>query len=285
MNEKILNRAKSKIDADDFERLTNLNLKHEWLTYNSGALFELWCLSDEECQKQLIEFLIDNYEYIDSKKLTQGCQTISAHIQNEWKLSPKNSFLLATCDSKEPDGSQSLIQNLKNKFSVEWKASNFYNSLVTGVHEISNDSVIILVDDFIGTGNKINRKLNYVKSVITERKLKNIDIKIVSLASMIFSKEALNKLNTEYFSVYWLKKGVSELPPEKNRDDAVKSMEALEEKLKKKYHGKYLPKFGYKKSESLFALESYNVPNNVFPIFWWPFLKGGIQRKTIFKRV
>ncbi|EMQ95006.1 hypothetical protein D778_00003 [Xanthomarina gelatinilytica] len=285
MNEKILNRADSTIDVDDFRRLTSLHLDHEWLTYEPDALFELWCLSDEENQKQLIEFLINNYEYIDSKKLTKGCQTISEHIQNEWKLSSKNSFLLATCDDKEPDGSQSLIQNLKNKFSVEWKASNFYNSLPTGVHEVPDDSTIILVDDFIGTGNTINRKLNYVNKVITERKLKNIDIKIVSLASMLFAKEALDKLNVEYFSVYWLKKGISESHPEENRDDAVKSMEALEKKLKRKYHGKYLPKFGYQKSESLFALESYNVPNNVFPIFWWPFLKGGIPRKTIFKRV
>ena len=41
----------------------------------------------------------------------------------------------------------------------------------------------------------------------------------------------------------------------------------------------------YKESESLFNLESYNVPNNVFPIFWWPQLKDNNYHKTLFRRL
>ncbi|WP_321289382.1 hypothetical protein [uncultured Sunxiuqinia sp.] len=285
MSSDIINRAADRIDENDFTRLTSLHLDHIWLTYEPLALFQLWCLSDNEEQKNIIEFLIKNFSYIDGRRLSEGSQLIANHIENEWDLNAANTFLLATCDDRKPDGSQALIQNLKNKFSFNWKESNFFNSLPIGANEIPADSNVILVDDFIGTGDTISRKLDYLNKTIEERSLKGVSIKIVSLASMKFSIEVLDKLDVEYFSVHWLNKGISELVSDEKKEIATKSMEELEKKLKKNYHGKQIPNFGYKKSESLFALESNNIPNNVFPIFWWPFLKGGIPRKTIFKRV
>lgn len=281
----VIDRASQRIGVDDFRTLTRLHLEHEWLRYEPDALFELWCLSDNDEQKNLIEFLIKNFSYIDSRKLSDGCNAITSHIENIWSLPSNSTFLVATCDDRNPDGSQSLIQNLKNKFSIKWKESNFYNSLPIGVNEVPDGSCLILIDDFVGTGDTICRKMKYVRSVFEKRGLRDVRIKIVSLAAMNFSKEALNTLGVDYYSVHWLHKGINELIEEPHRVSATKSMELLEKKLKKNYHGKKLPNFGYKKSESLFALETANIPNNVFPIFWWPFLKGGTFRKTIFRRV
>lgn len=285
MSNEIINRATDRIDENDFTRLTRLHMEHIWLTYEPQALFQLWCLSENDKQKDIIEFLIKNFSYIDGRRLAEGSQSIASYIENNWNLNSTNTYLLATCDDRKPDGSQTLIQNLKNKFSINWKESNFFNSIVTGAHEIPANSTVILVDDFVGTGDTITRKVDYINRKITERELSGISVKIVSLASMNFAVEVLDKLDVEYYSVHWLKKGISELVSENKKEVATKSMEELEKKLKKKYHGKQIPNFGYKKSESLFALESNNIPNNVFPIFWWPFLKRGIPRKTIFRRV
>lgn len=285
MNEVILNRAPNKIDKEDFLTLTRLHMEYEWLKYEPEALFELWCLSDDIEQKNLIEFLIKNFSFIDSRQLTDACKVISNHIETIWHLNADSTYLVATCDNRKPDGSQSLIQNLKNKFSINWRESNFFNSLPIGANEIADFSSIILVDDFIGTGDTITRKLRYLTSTIEKRTLKNINIKIVSLASMDFSRKILDDLQIDYFSVHWLKKGINELIEEENRETATIAMELMEGKLKKEYRGKNLPNFGYKRSEALFALETFNIPNNVFPIFWWPLLKGGVERKTLFKRV
>jgi hypoxanthine phosphoribosyltransferase len=285
MSDIVLNRASSTIDVNDFTRLTKLHLDYKWLTYEPQALFELWCLTENDDQKDIIEFLIKNFSYINEHSLSEGSLKIAATIESTWKLSAKDTFLTATCDDRKPDGSQTLIQSLKNKFSINWRELNFFNSLPISINEIPSDSNIVLVDDFIGTGDTISRKLKYVNDTIEKRGLKNITVKIVSLAAMNFTQEVLNGLKVDYFSPNWLKKGISELVPTEKRDAATKSMEELEKKLKKQYKGKPLPYFGYKKSESLYALGSHNIPNNVFPIFWWPFLKGGIQRKTLFKRV
>src|SRR5690625_998077 len=285
MSSEIINRATDRIDENDFTRLTRLHMEHLWLTYEPQALFQLWCLSENDEQKDIIEFLIKNFSYIDSRRLAEGSQSIASYIGNHWNLNSTNTYLLATCDDRKPDGSQTLIQNLKNKFSINWKESNFFNSIVTGANEIPANSNVILVDDFIGTGDTITRKVDYINRKIIERELSGISVKIVSLVSMNFAVEVLDKLDVEYYSVHWLKKGISELVSEDKKEVATKSMEDLEKKLKRKYHGKQIPNLWYKKSESLFALESNNIPNNVFPIFWWPFLKGGIPRKTIFRRV
>lgn len=285
MNDTIINRASNKIDATDFLKLTQLHMEYDWLTYEPEALFELWCLTDSDEQKDLIEHLIKNFSFIDGRKLMEASKSLSNQIESIWDLKPANTFLVATCGDDKPDGSQGIIQILKNKFSVNWKEYNFYNSLPKGANEISDKSNIILVDDFIGTGDTIDRKLKYLQSVIEKRTLEGVVVRIISLAAMEFSKDILDNLDVEYYSVHWLKKGINELVEEGQRAAATQLMEQLEKKLQKEYHGKQLPNFGYKRSEALYALEANNIPNNVFPIFWWPFYKGGVSRKTLFRRI
>lgn len=283
--ETIINRANNTIDAFDFVKLTQLHKEYDWLEYEPEALFELWCLSDDDDQKNVIEFLIKNFSFIDSKELNKIGYVISNQIERVWNHIPTNTLIVATCDDKKPDGSQYIIQSLKNKFSLNWKETNFINSLPIAAYQVEEYNNIILIDDFIGTGDTITRKYNYLLRILEQRNIKNFTIKIISIASMNFSKPVLDLLKVSYYSYHWLKKGISELIDSENREIAIISMNKLEKKLKNHYNGKNLPNFGYKKSEALFAFEAFNIPNNVFPIFWWPLLKGGILRKTLFKRV
>ncbi|HZV71034.1 MAG TPA: hypothetical protein VFG10_15880 [Saprospiraceae bacterium] len=285
MNEKIIARANAKIDVNDFLKLTKLYKDYVWLEYEPQALFELWSLSDNNEQKSLLESLINNFSFIDSNKLRAAGYLIANHIEKVWNFNSSNTYLSATCDDSKPDGSQSLIQSLKNKFSITWKENNFFNSLPVAANNIGDNNNLILVDDFIGTGDTIIRKLQYLKNTLIERDINGTTIKIVSLATMNFAKDSLNNLGIDYYSTLWLKKGISELVNEEIRDVAINSMTQLEDKLKKNSNGRRMPNFGYKRSEALFALEAYNVPNNVFPVFWWPYLKDGILRRTIFNRI
>lgn len=285
MNELPLDRLNDKINNEDFSRLLNLHLKHTWLENVNKAVFELWCLTENENQKKLIEKLMSNFLHVDSYKLSKYGEIIAQTIENNWNLKADNTFLVAVCDEKEPDGSQMLIQSLKNKFSENWRGKNFYNSIVVGANEIKSDSNIILIDDFIGTGSTISRKVQYLRKTFTKRSISNYCVRIISIAAMEFSKENLKLLDVEYFSCEWLKKGINEHIPINERDIYIEAMEGLEDKLLENYGQRILPKFGYKRSESLFDIEAYNVPNNVFPIFWWPYLKNSEKRKTILSRI
>lgn len=285
MDNVLINRATQKIDVNDFCSLTQLNIKYEWLQEEPEALFELWCLADNIEQKELIKFLIDNFLYINGKNLDSGCKYIVNQIELEWGLTAANTIITATCDNSKPDGSQMILQKIKNKLSETWREEMLYNSLPSAAHKLQNNNNIVLVDDFIGTGDTICRKVAYLQKILNNRKIDNYTIHIICLAAMNFAKESMNNLNIPYYSVHWLSKGISEKIDFAQRDNSIKAMEDLESKLNDNISSRKLPNFGYKKSESLFALESNNIPNNVFPIFWWSQLKGGIARKTIFRRI
>jgi hypoxanthine phosphoribosyltransferase len=263
--------------------------KFDWLYHSSEGLYDLWSICDNENQKKLVENLVNNFTYTTSKELNESGEEIAELIEEKWLLKPSNSFLVAKCDDRKPDGSQAFLQSLKNKFSHEWEGKNFYNNLLEAAHKIEDDSNIILIDDFIGTGETIKSKYKYFVKKLTERGIKNYKIRIVSFAAMEFSKSRLNSLTeVEYYSAIWLKKGISELITDAKEIRAANlEMKNLENKLSNTYKNLNLTKhsFGYKSSESLFTLESFNIPNNVFPIFWWPQLKNNTYYKTLFKRL
>lgn len=285
MENAVINRATQKIDVNDFRTLTQLHIKYEWLQEEPDALFDLWCLADREEQKRLIEFLIHNFLYINGKDLDHGCKSIVNQIEIEWGLTATNTIITATCDNSNPDGSQMILQKIKNKLSGYWREKMLYNSLPVAANELQKNYNIVLIDDFIGTGDTICKKVKYLLETLHKRKIEDYSIYIVSLAAMNFAKEPMNELNIPYYSVHWLLKGISEKMNLTVRANAIKAMEDLEAKLKDKVFGRKLLNFGYKRSESLFALESNNIPNNVFPIFWWTHLKDNTLRKTLFHRI
>ncbi|MDQ1855789.1 hypothetical protein [Chryseobacterium sp. WLY505] len=288
MTETILYRSKRVLEYDDFSRLINMNNRFSWLTDNYEGLYELWSHCDNDDEKKLIEFLIDNFRYTTASDLNNSGNSIANQIENIWKLESHNTYIVATCDDRKPDGSQAFIQSIKNKFSITWENNNFYNNLLEAAHKLEDNIEIVLVDDFIGTGDTIKKKSTYLIKKLNERNINNFKIRVVAFAAMEFAKEKIDRLNLEFYSYIWLKKGISELITEQaKRKKAILIMSGLEDKLGENYKNLKLSRlrFGYKQSESLFSLESFNIPNNVFPIFWWPKLNDNKYCKTLFHRL
>ena len=279
-------RSKYVFEKEDLVRLMDIHRRHPWLTYeNPTGLEELWHVAGNSSEdKELIEFLLDKFHYVDSNMLREACKNIVHHIESIWELSPENSIISALCDNNEPDGSQYLVQSMKNKFSETWKG-RLYNSIVTSVYNVKNGDNLVLVDDFIGTGNTVSRKASWCAKKSRELGVTDLKIYVCSLAAMRGSYKVIEHSIEDIFNVYWLNKGISDEAPKEKIAAYTKSMISLENSLswpgsvKKKYT------FGYKQSESLFSLESVNVPNNVFPIFWWKYGKGNELRPTIFRRL
>lgn len=274
------------IDEHNFDRILTLHLNHEWLNFQRAALSELWSLTESEDEKELIEFLIGKFCYANGNILNQANIQFVKQIEDIWGLIAENTIISAICDNANPDGSQVIIQSMKNKFSVDWREHNFSNSIaVTAYDKLKDNFTIVIVDDFVGTGQTLIRKYKWLLSRFKKQNIKGASIKTLSLASMEFAKEEIEKAGIDHYSFIWLKKGISELSTFENVARYTRAMENLEKKLNGKVFGKDLPNFGYKRSETLFAFENNNIPNNVFPIFWWPEIIDTTRRTTIFKRI
>ena len=268
----------------DFKSIFKLGLQYDWLITCDEGFMELWNSTDGDVnQKRLILYLVHKFLYVDSKKADAYCSMIAHQITKEWGLQSTNTTITAACDNANPDGSQLMVQKLKNRFPFHWREFDFSNSLPEAVRNMinSNDNLVIC-DDFVGTGLTIGRKIDYALKIISERHLENVHIHIVSFAAMQFSK---NSIAYPFYSCEWLLKGISENLTGNNLLIATKLMEEMESILNPKIGRQYLPKFGYKRSESLYNYENDNIPNNVFPIFWWKKYKDNKFRVPMFRKI
>lgn len=278
-------RCKKLLSRDEFFRLKNIHDESPWIAYeNVLGLYELWELTDCENQKELLEFLISKFSYVDSDGVRDACKAIANQIQSVWELSSDNTIITAICDNTDPDGSQYILQAMKNKFSSNWRNS-FYNAITNAVHKVKCGFNLVIIDDFIGTGNTVARKVKYVRKTLDGLGIEGVSIYVCSLAAMNFSKNVVANVVKDSYSYMYLYKGISELAPEAKRGAYTTEMNALEAHLYWSRNKRKIFSFGYEKSETLFSLETTNVPNNVFPIFWWPLLNPGVDRSTILRRL
>ena len=272
----------------DFKSVFNLGLQYEWLISCDKGFMELWNSTGNDInQKKLILYLIHKFLYVDSIKADEFCKKIVHQITEVWGLQPKNTTITAAFnDSNDkdsrPDGSQLMVQKLKNRVPFHWREFDFSNSLPKALYKLNSNDNLVICDDFVGTGQTIKRKTGYALKVIRERELENVQLFIVSFAAMQFSKTAIA---FPFYSCEWLLKGISETLTGNNLKVATRIMEDMENILKPYIGNQRLPKFGYKRSESLYNYENDNIPNNVFPIFWWKKYKNNKFRVPMFRKI
>ena len=288
--EREIDRASNKLDPATFCRVFRLARERAWLEPKTEAVAELWNLCNSDDERNLVEDLIKRFRCITTAEFDSIGQQTAESICVVWDLSPSGTLIVATSDTADADGSQAFIQSIKNKFVDfgDWTEANFCNGMSPSLDKLGDCKSIVLVDDFIGTGKQISKRVAWYREKLGEGGLGAVvKLYVIAAAGMEISKQALNSLGVAYFCPVWLKKGISDHYSGADLDQALTNMNSLEARLEPTVQKKSLSiySFGYNKSETLFAIEPFNVPNNVFPIFWWPQVRVLTRRKTLFKRL
>lgn len=285
MNSLDSTRSPMHLDLTLFRRLLDLTSERPWLKRRDEAFIQLLELCVSQRERDLLIDLISRWKYLESMHLDMATSEMAKKAVEAWGLISSETIVTAIADSKRPDGSQALVQAIKSKFPLAsgWKESNFFNSLTGSLGAALDSKHIVFVDDFTGTGEKFDRKLKWYKKkmgLLLSGK-KEPQYYFISLACMNIGKPLLDSLSIPYYAYIWLERGIADHYTGQNLIYAIEDMRRLEAELDK------LPSdysFGYKGSETLYAQEPYNVPNNVFPIFWWHMGSKGFNRKTLFHR-
>jgi hypothetical protein len=157
------------------------------------------------------------------------------------------------------------------------------------------------VDDFIGTGNKIIELAKNLSDHLHKYNLKERKIVVATFASMKEGEKAIKKAfpDVSIISGYVLYRVISDLIPSPIRSYVRDAMIEVEGRFvtnvsrweaNKDYTATRSYNFGYNQSEALVWIEGFNIPNNVFPLFWMDNQpspdnpKKRIPRRTLFKR-
>ncbi len=210
----------------------------------------------------LQNFIIYNYEQYRSELLK-----ILKLIPQKRFANISNIYIIAVVDFDNPGRTKSssvltyLFQDTKikhlplfNKIPISIISPNDLASINIW------DSLIIVPDDFVGTGDTFCNFYNGLKSLnggLSKEKI--IFLFIIGM------EHGINILKTNNFEFYYndiLKKGITDIQNLKKRNLYYQLMDSLESehKIGSKMH------YGYGQSEGL--IKMIRTPNNTFPIFW-----------------
>lgn len=280
-------RSREVFDREFLSNLISLNKKQPWLEDRSERLLDLLSVCESAQERSLVTDLLHRFYHVDSKLLRTKLDQIVSQVVSGWGCKPASTRVVATTRGKHLDSSQMIGYMLKPRFSEEagWNSSCFYAGIRDALFASKNGDDLILIDEFCGSGTTISSLKKWLVAECASLSLV-INIRLCVLTAMRKSEPSINNFSEQNFVCSWLDRGISDHFSGAALTEAVTSMQRLESALcdvsesgsLKKYH------FGFKKTESLYVLENGNVPNNVFPIFWWKWLKGEIRRRPLLER-
>lgn len=122
--------------------------------------------------------------------------------------------------------------------------------------------LLILVDDFIGSGRTAN---DILKSIFENKKFNSENVIILSLVAQEIGINSIYDTNKVFtFYKYLKKKAISDFYKDEELKENIAKSISMEETINIPKHWS----LGYEKSEALVSIMNKS-PNNTFPIFWY----------------
>lgn len=122
------------------------------------------------------------------------------------------------------------------------------------------NSLIIFLDDFIGSGTTADKCIKYYNEYY---RIENELVLIIALVAQEQGIDVIRKLGLNVYAAIIRTRGISDSARFPNIGRAIRIMKNIEDKLL--INGKYL--FGYGRCEALVTMMK-RTPNNTFPLYW-----------------
>lgn len=168
----------------------------------------------------------------------------------------------------------SIKPSLAEYTNLKFIKLNGFEDLEPGKLNLAEREILLLVDDFIGSGGTLTSTLMQLE------KNQSINDNYVILSVMIQedTKNKLTEKKIKHIIGESTKKGISNFYEGEDLNDKSLIMSEIERLIPKVKNYR----FGYEKSEALVTM--VKTPNNTFPVFWKDFEKKGKIYKAPFAR-
>jgi hypothetical protein len=183
---------------------------------------------------------------------------------------PLIDFSKRSINRKITKSSEALYYYMSNNdsdwvhYSEKFKFPENLNDLMIN---FSSGSILILIDDYIGSGKTACKALSYYKGLGIGLSSENLFV-LTLAAQKNGVKEIKNRVNCRVFSDKIFNRGISDTSDElSKRKLKLNTMKKMEEKISSLIEKKGFS-LGYEKSEALVSLAD-KTPNNTFPVFWY----------------
>lgn len=165
-----------------------------------------------------------------------------------------------------------LLNHLEEFDTIEKEIVDNYKALKKV--KLQDDEYLVLMDDFIGSGNALMECVNKLNEL-------GFDSDNIMICSLVIQESGLKKIQemgSKIFYSHIEKKGISDKFEGKERESRLERMRKIEFKLKfdKNFS------LGYESSEALISM--IKPPNNTFPVFWHEYIHEEKIEKAPFPR-
>jgi hypothetical protein len=257
-----------KISIEVFAQIKAIFEYHHW-SIDQENTFDRFCqmlsLLDNEQQKCIME-LTKKFLRVDFAKYPNHINRALANIQPDF-FNDTDRIYVMPLRSPEDFGKQKSSTFVAYGF-YDYKTHNLFLgknlNIIDALGGIPKNinvtkSMLILVDDFIGSGETAESCLNYLEKDV------GIDLSKVMLLALIVQKEGWTKLTDMGHKLVCSEirnKGITDEFQEPIKQEFIKAMQSIEDIFK--YNAEF--RFGYRQSEAL--VKMIRTPNNTFPIYW-----------------
>lgn len=237
-------------------------------------------------EQDLIFPLISIYHYCPAGRYDSLVWRMAEEINNIWGDEFESLYILTLTkpeDAGHSKGASFIVSHLRDQaiqeeYNLTRKPLYLYENqnLLNTKHNDRGKSLVVFVDDFIGSGETAIDTMQYY---INNIKKDSDRVIIFTFVAMHAALESIAAIGVEIITFVELPKGITESGLFKDVMAAKDLMMRLEEKLA-------IPAFyqlGYEQSEATATM--MRTPDNTFPVFWYPDNKDGSKSLAPLPRI
>lgn len=278
--------AKYKFIFDLVERQHDLfaNASKADIQKRQRSIEEMYDLCDNDEQRSLVKDMITDFSEMNDEVYNLCLlDMVDAIISKGYPLD--ECLVVAMAHDHSADSSQAVLQDIKTYLCAnDFPSGNYCNRIDHCLKaRFKNIHHYFIVDDFVGSGSTVfNRNDELVKKLAG----KQYTVHFVVAAGMRYAIDMLRAKGIDIHCSYLMMKGISEKYDKAIVPHKLQLMTDLEAKLAATIKQTELSEhhLGYKQSEALFCRKYRNIPNNVFPLFWWKRYSDNSVRDIMFNR-
>lgn len=277
----------SDIKRDKYTRLFEIiNNHYADLKAKDDEILELVEMCSSQDELDVIDELLTKFYLFDEEAFYMVLLDLAKEVVNRGYQASDTVFVSMAHD-RSIDGSQSVLAQFRLALDECGIDTSILRTQTRFDHIIKDyrDGFrrFVIVDDFIGSG---QTALNHYRDV-QRNNLGKVDMLFCFATGM---REAVEKCQNAKMNIYcpWvMEKALEYYYTGAELEKKNKAIATLEAKLNAVIKETKLSDYshGYEKSEALICRQKQNIPNNVFPIFWWKEYADGRVRKSLYRRV
>lgn len=269
----------AKLDRKIFDAAIDLMISQPWLQSKKREFSELLAFSSDENHQALLIDLLLRTKHLTRDQFGNAIDRMREQVEDVWSLDPATTSFVSSNSKQTTDSSQEILNLLKSTHWTNsgWQRNQFYIKFKESLNSIPKNGTVVIVDDFIGSGNTILKAAQWFSDE-KAKSGKQFDLKVLAVAGCSEGLRNIQAAAYDVFSVLTVPKGISDHFTGADLHAAKIWMTEIENALAASGKpatalDKY--RFGWEKQEAVYVRDGGNTPNNVFPIFWWKWSTRG----------